>query len=172
MKAAQYFPHRITSSILLHTNIAVSENGDPISEETLAIAMNFPALPVNADCVMQMAIIPNKIDRFARILFGVDVETQGAFTYLIYPNGTRVFPNPAFTLLDCQENALVPMFGEEPASALTSSEYRKQEIKKGKLAVTGCVSMSIASQADECATFTLNLGLKQASSIRDSLYLT
>jgi hypothetical protein len=119
-----------------------------------------------------MAIIPNKIDRFARILFGVDVDTQDAFRYLLYPNGTRGFPNPEITLLDCQQDALVPMFGKEPASALASSEYRKQEMKKGKLAVTGCVSMSITSRAEECATLTLNLGLKQASSIRDSLYLS
>jgi hypothetical protein len=124
-----------------------------------------------------MAIIPNRINRFAQNLFGVDVETEGLVRYIINPNGIRIFSNPAFTLLDCQVDAIVPIFDKEPAAALmsaalVSSEYRKQEMKKGKLDVTGCVSLSIPSRAEESAALILNLGLKQASSIRDSLYLS
>jgi len=51
-RAGEYFPHGVTGSILLHANSRISENGDPISEETLAITMEFPASPVKADCVM------------------------------------------------------------------------------------------------------------------------
>ncbi|KAF5019341.1 hypothetical protein F66182_8650 [Fusarium sp. NRRL 66182] len=171
-KVAEWFPHKVTSSILLHQNSRVLENGEKVIEEKFAIAMTFPAIPVKADCVMHLAIIPNKIQRFAQELFGAELEMEGRFRYLVLPNGTRILPNTEHTFVECQANAIGPMFESKPTSALNTSEYRQLEIRQGKLKVTGCVSMTVPADADMCATLTLNLDLTEASLVRDAFYST
>lgn len=147
-------------------------NHDGTLTTTAAITMVFPPNPIQKkDCAMTLAIVNHKVERCARDLFGVNVETEGQFRYVVLQNGSRIIPTPELTLLDCQPDAIEPMFGPNAAWAIAKSEYRRQEGQMGRSHVTGCVSMVISSNANDGACITLNLGLAEASHTRKKLYL-
>lgn len=67
---------------------------------------------------MTLAILSNKVERCARDLFGVNIETEGQIRYAVLQSGARIIPTPELALLDCQPDAIEPMFGPNAAWTL------------------------------------------------------
>jgi hypothetical protein len=143
------------------------------ANETVFAADITMSLPVTIwdtyECQMTIGVAENKVERIARHLFGVDLETTTGLRYVCHPGGGRLLPNPELTISDCRDNVIEELFGEEIFNAIKGSVLYQDEVKQ-MLHYTKCVSMVISVQADRGAQLCISLGLMEATRIRAKLY--
>lgn len=137
---------------------------------TAAITMAFPYFG-KVDCLMSLAIRETKVEHIAMTLFGVHIEVEAAVhaRQLVLPNGVRVMPSPEITLQGVHNEAIKRLLGNHILEAVDGSRVRQEELEQGTRA-TRCVSMIVPSNPSIGAIINLNLGLKEGSQIRNSLY--
>ncbi|KAF2259723.1 hypothetical protein CC78DRAFT_474671 [Lojkania enalia] len=71
---------------------AVRKYGD-----TAAISITFTSNLSN--CLISLAILPNKVQHLALVLFDIILETDNRLRYIIQANGSRLFPRPELALV-------------------------------------------------------------------------
>jgi hypothetical protein len=121
------------------------------------------------DCLMSLAILPNRVQYLARELFGMNLETEGKLRYIVYENGSRILPIDA-VLHGAHEEAIVRLLGSRLSSAISRSPMRKDEIRQGTLA-TSCVTLRISGGCEEDAILNLNLASEEAFQLQDALFV-
>ena len=147
---------------------AVKRHPHPKNENTLvaAIGMSFPN---NVECQMALEITPDKVQHYARSLFGVRLETAAGLRYICI-GGAQVLPAPQFTLRGCKADIIPDTFGPEVSDAIQFSPTYQDDVVKNLRDCTHSVSMLISQQADEVAVIFLSLGLWLGTRIREELY--
>jgi hypothetical protein len=137
--------------------------------KTAAISMNFPRRMVaDVDCIMTIAVLSNKVERLACLIYDAHLETEGNMRELVLPGGLRVLP---WRIQGSPPERFTEVFGQDVADAIGSAPFRKREIRdNGPRSPTRCVTMSECSIADAGAVITLTLGRRAASKIYEKLY--
>ncbi|KAI1841715.1 hypothetical protein JX266_012083 [Neoarthrinium moseri] len=138
---------------------------------TAAVAMSFPAANYDTyDCQLSMEIMEHKVERIARDLFEVDLETTDGLRYVCGPSGGRLLPNPHLTLQGCRYDVIPRIFGKKVFDAICGSLSYQKEVKQ-RLLRSSHVSMVISHKAKDGAQLFVSLGLREGSQIRDELFI-
>ena len=134
-----------------------------------SITMAFP-YSLGVDCLLSLSILSNKVEYLAMKLFGVHIETEGEFRYVVFQkDGVRLLPRPALAIQGACDETISMLLGPEVSNAISVSPVRKEEIKQAILA-TRCVTMSITNNSHEDCVLTLNLGQDEGYKIRKTLF--
>lgn len=161
--AMRFYPQDLSSSIrrLPH----------PRDKGTLlaGIWMTFSNDPEKLECHMSIHIKAEKIPHLAWKLFGVHLEIKDGLRYIYLPGGSKILPNPKFTLQGCPQDLIASVFGLDLAKAIETSPKYIKEVEQC-VDRTDCVAMVISHLADEGATFLLSLGLWEGARIRKILF--
>jgi hypothetical protein len=138
---------------------------------TASITMAFPArLSVtNVDCLMSLSILPNKVQYLAMELFGVHVESDAGYRYLVLENGVRVLVGSEVVIQGGKDAGIEKLLGPEPSLAIRKSPLRKEEIKQGMVA-TNCVTLRMPGSCEYDSILNLCLGLDEAFRLKDALF--
>ncbi|PSN59105.1 hypothetical protein BS50DRAFT_626795 [Corynespora cassiicola Philippines] len=120
------------------------------------------------DCIMTLAILPNKIQYLVMELFGIHLETEGEIRCIIQDNGVRLFPND-LVLQGVEEKIVAKVLGSMANNAITKSLLRKEEVKNAMIA-TQCVSLRITSNCRDDGILSLNLGLDEGFQFKEALF--
>ena len=124
------------------------KRGPEAGNKTLLVArisMIFPLAPVayqKPRVVMTIEIMDNKVEHLASVLFGVHLETNAGRIYVYLPGGTKILPNPKFTIRGCQPDQICSTFGSEIHQGIVANPDYQDEVKQG-YSRTDCVSMLI-----------------------------
>lgn len=148
---------------------AVKRHPHPKKETALvaAISMTFPN---EVECQMALEIIPDKIQHYAWVLFGVRLETAAGLRYMCV-GGAEVLPAPRLTLRKCRADTIPEIFGFEVSNAVQSSPTYENDVVKNYRDCTNSASMVMSQDADEVAVLFLSLGIYKGTEIREKLYV-
>lgn len=108
---------------------------------TAAITMSFVdvgSIGNRLGSMMSIEIASNKAQRFASILFGVEIEGNGNYRYIILPNGTKISPDPDFVLRGSRRDIISEEFGEASKSLEACPTFRNEDDQG--IQVTDCVT--------------------------------
>lgn len=103
--------------------------------------------------VITLDINPNKVQRFAKELFGMNIETSAGHRYLAFGN-IKVLPNPKSTIQGCRLNMIEPFFGRTLQSAVQTSEVCKIDIQELSDHAQA-ISMEMSHNAEDGAVLIL-----------------
>ena len=120
-------------------------------------------------CLMSLAILSNKVAYLAMELFGVHVEIDGGFQYVVLENGVRLLPRPALVKQGGRDEAIARLLGFEISKAIKLSPTRKEEMNQAIL-VTRCVTMEITSNPMDDGVLNLNLGQDEGYYVKETLF--
>ena len=172
LEATKLFPRDLSD--------AIKRNPSPRNGDTLvaAISMTFPNTPSTKtqsttvfECQMAIEITDDKVSHFARELFGVRLETRAGLRYMCSAaGGSKVLPNPKFTLQGCRRDIIPSAFGPEPATAIITSTMYQEDVRQCR-DCTDSVSMVVSHRADDGAVIYVSLGLWEGTQIRKKLYV-
>lgn len=139
--------------------------------DTAVVTMAFPSQLSNSkiDCLLSLSILPNKIQHFAKELFGINVETEGDFRYIIQNNGGRTLLIEVVLLGAQDKAAIMALLGSEASDGIGMSPQRKEEVRQGLLA-TDCVTLRITGNTHDDGILNLNLGIEKGFELRDALF--
>ena len=118
---------------------------------------------------MSLRIMSNKVERLANVLFDVTLESTEGHRYLIQATGLRVIPSPDLVLRGCKRDAILEVFGPDINTAIKASPAYREEAEQGN-PLTECVSMTIASRAEDGAVINLSLDEKEGVRVKVKLY--
>lgn len=136
----------------------------------VGVTMVFPALPNGkVQCLMSLAISPDKVQRLASVLFDIHLEIEGGFRFVVYNDTVRISPRPEINLQGATGKAIIECLGCEIHRAIEASPARSEERRNGILA-TNCVTMVVTGDPSEESILNLCLGLKEAYQIKETLY--
>jgi hypothetical protein len=166
-EAARLCPHDLSN--------AIRRIPDPVVEDTLAaaITMTFPSALFADKCACQMAIeiTDDKVQHFARQLFGTRLETRAGLRYVCFADGgSKIRPSPKLALQGCRRDIIPSTFGPELFHAIAAGPIYQDDAREWR-DCTDCVSMVIPHQAHEGAVIYVSLGLWEGTQIRKKLYL-
>ncbi|KJZ69432.1 hypothetical protein HIM_11182 [Hirsutella minnesotensis 3608] len=134
-----------------------------------SISMSFPNVRSNFGCQMVLDIMENKIDNLARDLFDARLETTAGLRYLCLSEGSKLLPNPKFTLRGSRHDVFPTIFGTEITSAIAASPAYQDDLRHLR-ARTDCVWMVISHKANDKAELCVSLGLVEGTLIQRKLY--
>jgi hypothetical protein len=121
------------------------------------------------DCLISLAILPNRVQYLARELFGMNLKTEGDFRYIVQDNGSRILCVEV-VLHRAHEDAIVRIFRSEISRAISRSPMRKDKIRQGTLA-TSYVTLHITCNCSKDAILSLNLAYEEAFQLQDTLFI-
>jgi hypothetical protein len=133
-----------------------------------ALTIIFP-YTLEVVCLMSLAIRPNKVEHIAMKLFGVHIEVEDEFRWLILGNGARCLISPETPLQGARMEAVNALLGNDVADAVATSPTRQKEVEKSIVA-TRCVTFSIDSNPAEGGFLNLNLGTQGGHEIKGKLF--
>ena len=134
-----------------------------------SITMAFP-YRLGVGCLMSLSILSNKVEYLAMKLFGVHIETEDGFRYVVFQkDGVRLLPRPYLAVQGACDETISMLLGPEVSYAISVSPVRKEEIKQAILA-TRCVTMEITSNSQDDCVLNLNLGQDEGYKIRKTLF--
>ncbi|KAF2253261.1 hypothetical protein BU26DRAFT_547790 [Trematosphaeria pertusa] len=95
----------------------------------VGVTMVFPAnLPTGrVQCLMSLAISPDKVQRLASVLFDIHLEIEDGFRFVVHNNTVRISPRPEIYLQGAAEKAIIECLGR------ILSNYLILETKEEKL---------------------------------------
>lgn len=139
-------------------------------ENSGGVTMVFPAnlAAGGFQCLMSVAISPNKLQRVALSLFNIHLETEGNLRYIIYNDSVRI-SGPEIKLQGVTEKDIIDYLGFKIHWAVEASPARLEEKSNGLLA-TNCITLSVASDCYAVGFLHIILGLKEAFEIKEMLY--
>jgi len=140
---------------------AIRKHGD-----RAAITMAFP-YTFGMVC-MSLRILPNKIQHFAKELFGVHVEIENGFRVVILENGVTLVPEQTL-IQGAQDGSIDVLLGSDVREGVSASPARKEEIQQASLS-TRCVTMIITSDPGEDGILNINIGEPEAYHIKNKLF--
>ena len=153
---------------------AIKRNPDPKNENTLvaAISMTFPYAPFTDKfgCQMALEVTDDKVQHLAWELFGVRLETRAGLRYVCFTDGgSKILPNPKFTLQGCRRHIISSTFGPEMSNAIATSPLYQEDARQWRDCTDG-VSMVISHQAHDGAIIFASLGLWEGTQIKKKPY--
>jgi len=154
---------------------AIKRNPDPKNENILvaAISMTFPngSFTDKFGCQMALEVTDDKVQYLAWELFEVRLETRAGLRYVCFADsGSKILPNPKFTLQGCRRKIISSTFGPEMSNAITTSPLYQDDARQWR-DCTDCVSMVISHQAHDGAVIFVSLGLWEGARIKKKLYV-
>lgn len=164
--ATRLFPRALSNSI---RRVPHSRNKNIL---VAAISTIFPSEPEVTDkfgCQMALEITADKVTHLARELFGAHLETKAGLRYIILSSGSKILPNPKFTLQGCPFAIMPSVFGVDASKAMATSPKYQEDNNEWR-DTTDCVSMEISLRADEGAVIYVSMGLWEGTRIREKLY--
>lgn len=138
---------------------------------TAAITMSFVDVGTMGNrlgSMMSIEIASNKAQRFASILFGVEIESHGNYRYIILPNGTKISPNPDFVLRGSRRDIISKEFGDASKSLEACPTFRNEDDQG--IQVTDCVTMTISNNVADGAFINLYLDDRESLRLKEKLY--
>lgn len=79
---------------------------------------------------MSLETTSNKVEYFAKQLFGAHIESKNENRYYILPFGLRITPFHTIILQGCKQEAILENFGDDISKAIKASPTYKEETDK------------------------------------------
>jgi hypothetical protein len=105
--------------------------------------------PQSGDCVLCLAILPNKLQYLATSLFGLNVETQDSLRYILSDYGKKTIPVPTLREEGIEAHIIPQFFAGVTEQGIESSSIRRCETEQGLLTPTACVAIEISNNSTE-----------------------
>jgi hypothetical protein len=118
---------------------------------------------------MSLPILSNKIEYLAMKLFGVHINAENGFRYVVLKDGVRLLPRPSLVIHGADDEPVSTLFGHDVSQAISLSPARREEINQAILA-TRCVTMEITSDPQEDAILNLNSAEEEGYQIKRTLF--
>jgi hypothetical protein len=148
------FPINLHSAIQQHDNKA-------------DVSITFPP---RDDCILRLAILPNKIQNLAMELFGLNVEIDGSLRYVRSTKGRKSIPQPALREQGIETHVISGLFGFVIQQGIESSSIRRKETRNGFLSLTACGEMELSKNSAECAYLYITIGTDVGITVHSQLF--
>lgn len=126
--------------------------------------------PQSGDCVLRLAILPNKVPHWAMQLFEEHVDTEGSLRFLISDKGRRRIPKPTLVITGVEPDSIQKFFLFLIATGIENCSIRRHEAESGYLMLTECVKMEISNDSAECAYLEVYIGTDAGIAVYNHLF--
>jgi hypothetical protein len=127
--------------------------------------------PPSGDCVLRLAILPNKVQHWAMQLFEEHVDTEGSLRFLLSEKGRRRIPKPTLEITGVEPDSIQRSFLFLIATGIENCSIRRHEAESGYLMLTECVKMEISNDSAECAYLEVHIGTDAGIAVYNHLFL-
>lgn len=126
--------------------------------------------PPSGDCILRLAILPNKVQYLAMKLFGLNVEMDGPLRYVLSDKGRKSIPRPALLEQGIETHVISELFGFQIQQGIESSSIRRKETRQGLLTLTACGEIELSNNSAECAYLNITTGTDVGITIYSQLF--
>lgn len=142
---------------------AIVRNSDRAS-----LSMAFP-YTLGGVCELTLAIMPNKVQHIAMVLFGALIEVEFGARVLLLGNGARCLISLEAPLKGARLEGIKELLGMDVAEAIETNPTREDEFNAA-LRTTSCVSMAIHRNPEAGGLLNLYLGTAGSHEMKGKLF--